>query len=302
MARWFTIILLLAALLTQALVGLGSAQGRTAESKQQEWSRFRVKKEGFSVLLPELPSVIPRNRYIRGPLRQNRDVHKYAAYEDGVVYQVVSFGNPDHTETLDYFEAEIRMNELRNIEITTRTELQNGLQYSFKRYNYDKRGSSPGVAQIYDTKERAFALVAIGKDGNDPSVRRFMQSLELKDEPAGKDINRGAERDSGSPGSMTDATVFQPSEVSVKPVVLVKPEPGPYTDAARRHLTRGTVALKVVFSADGRVTNIEVQTSLPDGLTDRAIEAARRIYFIPGMKDGRFVSTLMMLEYNFNIY
>ncbi len=302
MARSLTMILLFSVVLTQDLVGLRSAQSRTNEANRQEWTRFRVKREGFSVLLPELPTVIPRGRYVRGPLNRNQDLRTYAAYEDGVVYQVVSFGNPGHAETLDYFEAEIRMNELRNSKITTRTESQNGLQFSFKRLNYDQSGGYPGVAQIYDTKQRVFALVAIGKDGDDSSVRRFLQSFELKDEPAGNDIDRGSEVKADNPAAVIDSPVASTKELSTKPVVLIKPAPGPYTEAARRHLTRGTVVLKVVFSANGRVTNVEVQTGLADGLTDRAVEAAHRIYFIPGMKDGHFVSTSMMLEYNFNIY
>jgi outer membrane biosynthesis protein TonB len=41
---------------------------------------------------------------------------------------------------------------------------------------------------------------------------------------------------------------------------------------------------------------------LPDGLTEKAIEAARRISFTPAEKDGRKVSQYVTIEYNFNIY
>jgi hypothetical protein len=41
---------------------------------------------------------------------------------------------------------------------------------------------------------------------------------------------------------------------------------------------------------------------LPDGLTEACINAARKIKFIPAMKDGRFVSQYVTIEYNFNIY
>ena len=36
------------------------------------------------------------------------------------------------------------------------------------------------------------------------------------------------------------------------------------------------------------------------GLTERAIEAAKRIKFTPAMKDGKPVSVWMQLEYNFS--
>jgi len=43
-------------------------------------------------------------------------------------------------------------------------------------------------------------------------------------------------------------------------------------------------------------------STLPDGLTEMATEAARKIRFIPAIKDGRFVSMWMELQYNFNLY
>jgi hypothetical protein len=45
-----------------------------------------------------------------------------------------------------------------------------------------------------------------------------------------------------------------------------------------------------------------VVQGLPDGLTERAIEAARKIKFVPASKEGKYVSMWMQLEYNFNLY
>jgi len=52
----------------------------------------------------------------------------------------------------------------------------------------------------------------------------------------------------------------------------------------------------------GSVTNISTIRGLPDGLTERAIAAAKIIKFTPAMKDGHPVSMWMQLEYNFNLY
>ena len=60
--------------------------------------------------------------------------------------------------------------------------------------------------------------------------------------------------------------------------------------------------LRVVFSSTGSVTNIRTANELSDGLTGRAIDAARKIKFIPAVKDGKFVSIWMQLEYNFHLY
>jgi len=95
--------------------------------------------------------------------------------------------------------------------------------------------------------------------------------------------------------------VFNSREVDSKARILSKPPPH-YTEEARKNQVNGTVILRVVFSSTGSVTNISVVRSLPNGLSEQAIAAARKIKFEPAMKDGRPVSVSMLLEYNFNLY
>jgi TonB family protein len=83
--------------------------------------------------------------------------------------------------------------------------------------------------------------------------------------------------------------------------VLSKPEPQ-YTEEARRNQITGTVILRVVFSRLGEVTNIRAIQSLPFGLTEKAIAAARQIRFSPALRNEHPVSVYMQLEYNFNLY
>lgn len=52
----------------------------------------------------------------------------------------------------------------------------------------------------------------------------------------------------------------------------------------------GQVVLRVVLAASGKVTNITPVARLPDGLTEKAIETAKKIKFRPAMKNGRAVS------------
>jgi TonB family protein len=95
--------------------------------------------------------------------------------------------------------------------------------------------------------------------------------------------------------------IYRVSEVEVRATILSKPEPG-FTEEARRNNVSGTVRLRAVLSADGRVRNIAVVRSLPDGLTELCIRAARRMRFTPAFKDGHAVSQYVTLEYNFNVY
>ena len=94
--------------------------------------------------------------------------------------------------------------------------------------------------------------------------------------------------------------IYKGKEVSTKASVKKKPEPS-YTKDARKHGIEGTVILRCVFASTGQVTNIHVVSGLPDGLTERAVEAAKKIKFKPATKDGHPVSMWMELQYNFNL-
>ena len=100
--------------------------------------------------------------------------------------------------------------------------------------------------------------------------------------------------------NQSEERIYPAKEVSRKPVIKDKPVPE-YTLIARQHGVEGTVVLRAVFRSSGKVTNIQATKTLPDGLTEQAIDAARRIKFKPAEKDGRPVSTYMQLEYNFHL-
>ena len=104
----------------------------------------------------------------------------------------------------------------------------------------------------------------------------------------------------GGPNGSLDHP-FTGSQVEQRARLLTKPEPQ-YTDEARKNQIIGTVRLRVVFSSGGEVVQIRAVDTLPFGLTERAIAAARQIKFIPAMKGGQPVSVFMQLEYNFHLY
>ncbi|PYS70785.1 MAG: hypothetical protein DMF69_12460 [Acidobacteria bacterium] len=108
---------------------------------------------------------------------------------------------------------------------------------------------------------------------------------------------------SGADGdnALSDPPVFRGTEVEHRARLLSKPEPQ-YTEEARRNQITGTVLLRVVFSRLGQVEQIKAVQTLPFGLTERAITAARQIRFLPATKSGKPVSVYMQLEYNFNLY
>jgi protein TonB len=83
--------------------------------------------------------------------------------------------------------------------------------------------------------------------------------------------------------------------------IISKPRPG-YTDAARQNNVQGTVILRVTFLASGQIGSISSVKGLPNGLTEQAIAAARRISFEPKKINGIGQPVTRQIEYTFSIY
>jgi TonB family protein len=88
---------------------------------------------------------------------------------------------------------------------------------------------------------------------------------------------------------------------TTRPAILHK-EMAKYTDIGRQNLIQGTVVLRAIFTREGEIAEIKVVQSLPDGLTNRAIEAAQKIKFQPATKDGQPVDVRANLEFTFNLF
>jgi len=116
----------------------------------------------------------------------------------------------------------------------------------------------------------------------------------------GAGAGRGGNTGGGDMGLGGGRSV-EPMTASLRPTILYR-EKAKYTEEARQNKIQGTVVLQVVFHVNGSVTDIKVVRGLPDGLTEKAIEAARRIRFNPAVKNGTPVSVRGTLEFTFNLY
>jgi TonB family protein len=92
--------------------------------------------------------------------------------------------------------------------------------------------------------------------------------------------------------------VYGSKEVSRKVYLISHPE-AEYTEEARKNGIEGSVILHVVFRSNGEIGEVAVRKGLPNGLNEKAIEAARTIKFEPALKDGRRVAQRLTLEYVF---
>jgi len=78
--------------------------------------------------------------------------------------------------------------------------------------------------------------------------------------------------------------------------------PPEYTEQARHKQVNGSVALAVELRPDGSVGEVKVAQGLDSGLDQMAVSAARKMVFLPAIKDRKFVSSWMPMTMTFNIY
>lgn len=288
------IILLFCTLILISSAVMGQAKDQVAQPSERSvpltWKRYTVKGEDFSVTLPTLPSMVTAERF-NSRLQKRRKERQVLAAANGVSYVVEIFKNGGPTQTLEEFIAD--ENAKLEIDPTTERNLTiNGV--AGKEYSPRKK-SPPGTVQFFATEKRLYRFFAIGAD--DPGVKQFFSSIVLG-KTDGIKVSDG-------PGLPLESTITEKTytnkEVDVKARLLSKPEPG-YTEEARQKRVVGIVVLRAVFTGSGQIADIRVVQGLPHGLTEQSIKMARKIKFIPAMKDGNYVSTLMQLEYNFNLY
>src|SRR5215213_5678980 len=260
------------------------------------WQKYRATGEEFSIAMPTLPAMTTM-RDSRYGLGKDRTQRYLGVYADGVGYTIYS----DDDEPQKVFKASVE-------QLLSAQGLQPATEQMVNRDGVIGKqftSSLPvgGVIQVFATKKHFYRIQAIGATAADARVQHFFSTLTFG-KKEGIEVSDGP----GTPFVPVDGsvvvpvdTVFTGKQVDRRIVLLQKPEPS-YTEQARQEQITGTVVLKVVFSANGSVVNIDVKAGLMHGLTEKTIEAAKKIKFIPAVKDGKFVSVWMQLEYNFNLY
>jgi TonB family protein len=266
-----------------------------------QWQRFDPKDEEFIALFPVEPEnyIIGENVCLGGSglgFCRGIEVDKlevYSAFFRNAVILIRSYKTSDH-KALSYV---LRDGSWRVKSSSTQTKVTidgfNGQIYEYNSKDFYTK--SLYVA----AKKHVYQVSISARDSSHPLINAFLSNFrlnsttELKVPTALNWSNTIYNSDSENPLSS--------KELPTKYVILNKPEPR-YTREARRNGITGTVRLKAVLAASGKVTHIVIMKALPDGLTENAIEAAKRIRFLPSIKDGKLVSTYVTLEYGFAMY
>lgn len=279
---------------------VGVSRGQTTDAAAArpggEWNRFRLKDGEFSVLLPAPPALSSYKRQYKLRSSGSHLHHIIGAYYGGAAYLIRVF---ETKQSLDEFIESHGVHSNSQFKRNLKTPAVEGKEYAFED------ATLKGLTQFLVSKHRIYVFSAYSSTLGNPDIDlpKFFESISFERSTEGNLIAEGPSgtQSIASPGVSTESQTFTGREVTQKARVISKPEPT-YTEAARASQTMGTVVLRVIFSASGDVANIKLVSGLPDGLNERAIGAARQIKFIPAVKDGRFVSMWIQLEYNFNLY
>lgn len=102
--------------------------------------------------------------------------------------------------------------------------------------------------------------------------------------------------------TLAPATQAPTVAADVTPIKILSKPRANYTNSARSADIQGVVRVAVLFSAEGKTKYVLVVKPLSNGLTEEAVKAARKIEFIPQLKDGKPVSVVKMVEYYFSLY
>ena len=182
------------------------------------------------------------------------------------------------------------------------------------------------------TETACYAFHAVSRKVQDPSAARFIRSVrfgpapieELKAEPEQKAESDIAEVEpklemrpdppkpssgSGSGygsgagnGEGSDARPANLPKFEISPLKVVYKQKAQYTDWARFYNISGNVTLRVAFKSDDTIGSITVIRSLPFGLTEQSIIAARGMRFESERVNGTPRTTTRPVAFQFTIY
>lgn len=163
------------------------------------------------------------------------------------------------------------------LSVFSQTTREDGIDL-YRNGSYDKAADVLKAVTATDKTDR-FAWLYLGA-----SLFRSGHSKE-----AGAAFSKGtAKVEEHVPGDETAVSKF------------AKPRPH-YTDMAKQNMTVGIVRMAVELGSDGKIGFIYLLHSLPNGLTEQSIAAAKSITFTPATKKGKSVPTVAVVEYTFDI-
>lgn len=269
-------------------------------SKPANWQNYRVEAQRSVFSMPKMPLAVDQSNPCRG-----EKTIVYGSYHDGVAYlaRVTSaVKTPDFCTEKANFGPSNFADRARELQSWLQTGETPAAGKDSDELRLSGRNQIHRLVNDYANR-RWFELAAIGGVENKPEIERFLASLNLDEKAAGTDIGAGAETpvpdemaiEAESKSSVSESAADRPLLIALKPRAR-------YTDQARKKMTQGTVVLRVTFLPSGSIGAVDVIRALPDGLTEEAVAATRKLLFVPVERQGMRVAVTKAVEYSFSIY
>lgn len=270
----------------------------TAKTAPVKWERYKISGKNISVNFPKMPFKISSSN-----LCNNIESETFGTYakQRAYVFTINSKStNPipdscrekkEFTEQnfINYKKEFDRSNE--NVSKAEKVKYSNGEVYKYRTGNRV-------IWLIDDYKNKSWYEFSVVGTEDSESFANFVNSLEVNSNKSAIEILEGADSTIGDAESiLEEASNTETSAI----VIYFKPRAN-YTELARKNQVQGMVTLRLTFHDSGAIGAISVATTLPDGMTEEAIKAAKRMIFKPAMKDGKPYTVTKQVQYSFTLY
>ncbi len=289
-------VAMIAVVLASAVVGLrrppqaspqADVTAIVVDSADSTWERIHTKDEEFSILMPlHLPIFERGNQYLGANNVNVSSERVISGYQNGVVFIVKMYetANPagllsDYFDIFHYAKSFKRELSLPGFKAIQYLRNEAGLYHNIR---------------CFAAKRRVYVVEVAGRGESNPAIGQFLSSLQLGDPIAKRnEVSASFLNDQSQTSVPKTSSVFSKSEVTHPALPLYLPIP------VRPNGFRGTVTIKMVFSASGDVTDISIPKGLNSAVGDSLSNLARYIIFLPAEKDGHAVSQYSEVTFNF---
>lgn len=278
-------ILITILMVVPAFVSL--AQTLPKESKV-EWQTFSVKKNELSISIPAGYGSAVKSGLTLGPRVTLRKI----------VYRQIN----GVLLMMEYYEGdgEDIQKHLIYREKLTDVAAETFGNFTIKHFSKVK-GAQTVKIDHYLLEDRLYVVKTYSAAEDDPISSSFFQSVRLTaasgifapNAPSGsKETKLPSLIENIVPTD--DSQIFSSKDVDREAIILYLPKA-----PSGRGLGEGSLKLRLLLSATGKVTEVKVVSSSNKSLDSLTIEAAKQMLFIPAQKNGQLVATYKEQSYMF---
>jgi hypothetical protein len=270
----------------------------SSAEKSLKWQPVAGKNKEFVAYLPEGHETVADGNFTTGQNRARVEKKIVLWRHINGVALIVEYYEGDAEGILESLVAREKVSAEKNEVINAFTFLQ--FSSPLRKY-FSKK-------QVFRFKDRLYVMRAITISADDKIFKDFFNSVMLVNEEMvvfpnlAKDIKAVTLTDvveQKLPPS--DDTLAADSKETDRPPIIL------YTN--RPKFPRGhsggsdeKIKVKLLLSASGQVSSVEVIGKARKAFLDAAVEAAKKTRFIPAEKDGKPISVFQMQEFSFNRY